>query len=30
DLQFLEHAADAGPQVTVATVVGQDRAFLTR
>ncbi|OAE36230.1 carbohydrate kinase family protein [Agrobacterium tumefaciens] len=30
DLRFLEHAADAGPQVTVATVVGQDRAFLTR
>lgn len=30
DLQFLEHSADAGPQVTVATVVGQDRAFLTR
>lgn len=29
DLQFLEHAADAGPQVTVATVVGHDRAFLT-
>lgn len=30
DLQFLEHSADAGPQVTVATVVDQDRAFLTR
>lgn len=30
DLQFLEHAADAGPQITVATVVGHDRAFLTR
>lgn len=30
DLQFLEHSADAGPQVTVATVVGHDRAFLTR
>ncbi|MGP4672477.1 carbohydrate kinase family protein [Agrobacterium salinitolerans] len=30
DMQFLEHSADAGPQVTVATVVGQDRAFLTR
>ena len=30
DLQFLEHSADAGPQVTVASVVGQDRAFLTR
>ena len=29
DLQFLEHAADAGPQVTVATVVGHERAFLT-
>ncbi|MGV8938681.1 MAG: carbohydrate kinase family protein [Allorhizobium sp.] len=30
DLRFIEHAANAGPQVTVAAVVGQDRAFLTR
>ena len=30
DLQFIEHSEDAGPQVTVAAVVGQDRAFLTR
>jgi sugar/nucleoside kinase (ribokinase family) len=30
DLRFVEYAADAGPQVTVAAVVGQDRAFLTR
>ena len=30
DLQILEHSADAGPHVTVATVVDQDRAFLTR
>lgn len=30
DLRFVEHAQDAGPQVTVAAVVGQDRAFLTR
>jgi len=30
DLRFIEHAEDAGPQVTVAAVVGQDRAFLTR
>lgn len=30
DLRFVEHAEDAGPQVTVAAVVGQDRAFLTR
>jgi len=30
DLRFVEHADDAGPQVTVAAVVGQDRAFLTR
>jgi sugar/nucleoside kinase (ribokinase family) len=26
----IEHAADAGPQITVAAVVGKDRAFLTR
>jgi len=30
DLRFIEHAPDAGPQVTVATVVAHDRAFLTR
>ncbi len=30
DLRFIEHAADAGPQITVAAVVGKDRAFLTR
>ncbi|KGD98226.1 PfkB family carbohydrate kinase [Rhizobium sp. YS-1r] len=30
DLRFVEHAGDAGPQITVAAVVGQDRAFLTR
>lgn len=30
DLRFVEHAGDAGPQVTVAANVGQDRAFLTR
>ncbi|AXV18119.1 ribokinase (plasmid) [Neorhizobium sp. SOG26] len=30
DLRFVERAPDAGPQVTVAAVVGQDRAFLTR
>lgn len=30
DLRFVEHAADAGPQVTVAAVVAQERAFLTR
>jgi len=30
DLQFIERSTDAGPQVTVAAVVGQDRAFLTR
>jgi sugar/nucleoside kinase (ribokinase family) len=30
DLRFVEHAAEAGPQVTVATVVGKERAFLTR
>jgi len=30
DLRFVEHAENAGPQVTVAAVVGQDRAFLTR
>ncbi|MBD0415310.1 carbohydrate kinase family protein [Oryzicola mucosus] len=30
DLRFLEHAADAGPQVTVASVIGHDRAFLSR
>jgi sugar/nucleoside kinase (ribokinase family) len=29
-LQFLERAADAGPQVTVATVLGHERAFLSR
>ncbi|TWF58578.1 carbohydrate kinase family protein [Neorhizobium alkalisoli] len=29
DLRFVEHAADAGPQVTVAAVIGHDRAFLT-
>ncbi len=30
DLQFIDHSRDAGPQVTVAAVVGKDRAFLTR
>lgn len=30
DMRFLEHARDAGPQVTVATVIGNDRAFLSR
>ncbi len=30
DLRFLERAEDAGPQVTVAAVVDQERAFLTR
>jgi sugar/nucleoside kinase (ribokinase family) len=30
DLRFIEHAVDAGPQVTVAAVVGKERAFLTR
>lgn len=30
DLQFLEMAQDAGPQVTVASIVGNDRAFLSR
>lgn len=30
DLRFLEHAEEAGPQVTVAAVVGAERAFLTR
>uniref|UniRef100_UPI0003B5F68C carbohydrate kinase family protein n=1 Tax=Pseudochrobactrum sp. AO18b TaxID=1201036 RepID=UPI0003B5F68C len=30
DLQFLERSADAGPQVTVASVIGNDRAFLSR
>jgi sugar/nucleoside kinase (ribokinase family) len=30
DLRFLERAADAGPQVTVASVIGDDRAFLSR
>jgi sugar/nucleoside kinase (ribokinase family) len=30
DMRFIEHAADAGPQITVAAVVGSDRAFLTR
>ncbi|MBP2551610.1 sugar/nucleoside kinase (ribokinase family) [Neorhizobium galegae] len=30
DLRFADYAADAGPQVTVAAVVGQERAFLTR
>lgn len=29
DLRFLEITADAGPQVTVASVIGNDRAFLT-
>lgn len=30
DLSFVEYAAEAGPQVTVASVIGHDRAFLTR
>lgn len=30
DLRFLDRAEDAGPQVTVAAVVGHDRAFLSR
>lgn len=30
DLRFIEHAVEAGPQVTVAAVVGKERAFLTR
>lgn len=30
NLQFLERSVDAGPQVTVATVIGNDRAFLSR
>jgi sugar/nucleoside kinase (ribokinase family) len=30
DLQFLEHAADAGPQLTVAIIKDQERAFLSR
>ncbi|WP_420963004.1 carbohydrate kinase family protein [Brucella sp. IR073] len=30
DLRFLERAEDAGPQVTVASVIGHDRAFLSR
>ncbi|ENN85329.1 PfkB domain protein Metabolism [Rhizobium freirei PRF 81] len=30
DLRFLERADDAGPQVTVASVIGNDRAFLSR
>jgi len=30
DLRFLERAEDAGPQVTVASVIGNDRAFLSR
>ncbi|TNM63981.1 carbohydrate kinase family protein [Aliirhizobium smilacinae] len=30
DLRFVEHAAEAGPQVTVAAVIGKERAFLTR
>ena len=30
DLRFLERTADAGPQVTVASVIGNDRAFLSR
>lgn len=30
DLQFLERSDDAGPQVTVASVIGHDRAFLSR
>lgn len=30
DLGFLDHADDAGPQVTVAAVVGHDRSFLSK
>lgn len=30
DMRFLEKSADAGPQVTVASVIGNDRAFLSR
>ncbi|MBC2884930.1 sugar kinase [Ochrobactrum sp. CM-21-5] len=30
DLRFLERSDDAGPQVTVASVIGYDRAFLSR
>lgn len=30
DLRFVEHSVDAGPQVTIAAVVGKERAFLTR
>ena len=30
DLTFLERADDAGPQITVASVIGSERAFLTR
>ncbi|WP_454855712.1 carbohydrate kinase family protein [Rhizobium binxianense] len=30
DLRFLDRAADAGPQVTVAIVNGKERAFLSR
>jgi sugar/nucleoside kinase (ribokinase family) len=30
DLRFLERSADAGPQVTVASMIGNDRAFLSR
>lgn len=30
DLRFLEHSPGAGPQVTVASVIGNDRAFLSR
>lgn len=30
DLSFLERADDAGPQLTVASVIGSERAFLTR
>ncbi|WP_174801927.1 carbohydrate kinase family protein [Martelella limonii] len=30
DLAFLERADDAGPQITVASVIGSERAFLTR
>lgn len=30
DLRFIERAADAGPQVTAATVLGEERAFLTK
>lgn len=30
DLRFLETSIEAGPQVTVASVIGNDRAFLSR